>query len=432
MNLSEILTTTHASLLIPFDIGKSYVLRPTAGTCIEDEWKQAFTGFPSWDWAQFPETFRNPLGCLARLKLYPWEPGDHSLGDCRALQDVQNACEGLKQNFFSTVPWAKAETAKITAFLFPLGIGVLVAQLDLKRASRGAAIEHYSKRDEIKESLGSLIVGCSDYYAFCLKEAATRKTGKPPRVSLTRLDVDRVVGIKESAFLFPLFFAEDHDYDFMTAGYQNRLGGNGLRHTYDGAEIYVAWTEAYIKKYSRKAKMAVERNFVIALASWFALFAMDRFAVSRSQEAFADPRTLQAKRIRMMRLVHMDVANASHPIRWTAVEKDLLLLDKLHLVWDSKRLWQNVEGRAALLESHYTALEAEESESRAGRLTLLGLLIAGITTTSVIADLASLAKEGWFFDHGFSITLSVLLLLILAGVGVYARHRASKSPSPEG
>ncbi|HEX7181524.1 MAG TPA: hypothetical protein VF756_06745 [Thermoanaerobaculia bacterium] len=447
-------TAAFVSLLVPFDTGQSYVFKPSSVASAESEWERAFDGFPHWGWEQFPDYFEKPLGCLARLNVRPQQPGMCSHGACTPLDDLVQAIAGLA-GLSSCVPWARADTTQVQALLFPFGVGVLVVRLDLAWVTREAVRSYRKYRPDIREALSLLVAGCSDYYSFCLKTAAARHPKGAASTLIKLRGVDRTEDIKESSFLYPVFFAEEYDYDKLVEDYKAANGGAGSRCPYDRAEVYAAWTEAYAKGHSAESRLAVETSFVIALASWYTLFAMDRLALSRSQEAFvesmASRRLLKAKEIRMMRLVHMDVANASHPLRWTTREKDLLLLEKIHEVWATERLWQNVAERTSLLESHYVAFETEEDEERSSKLTRLGLLIAGIATTSVVADLIDLAQkpsamppagrfEGWLSTHGFAVALAFLLLLVAVALGVWifeklprrARTTSSRRAAPKG
>lgn len=423
------------SLLIPFDIGQTYVFKPASVDRIENQWQQAFCGFPHWGWDQFPATFEKPLGCLARLDVCPLRVVQHSLGECKALRGLEQAANEIRSSFESLVPWAAPETLQITALFFPFGIGVLVVQLDLQWAAVSVVDKFRLDRNAIMASLKPLIAGCGDYYIFCLMQVATRKRKEGSGFLIKAQGVDRTERVKESAFLFPVFFVESRSYGRMVAGYPRENGGKGSRCAYDGAELFVAWTEAYAKNASVRSREYIVIDFVASLVSWYALSAMDRFAFSRSQEAFAVPatghRSMQASEIRMMRLVYMDAINASNPVQWTTREKDLLLLERIHRVWGSSRLW-NIEGRTALLESHYKAFETEEAEMRSGRLTRLALFVAIIAVTSVVADVAGLASEGtglegWLFRNRFQVTLSVFLGMIFLGlIGLVWQKRSKR------
>jgi hypothetical protein len=190
-----------------------------------------------------------------------------------------------------------------------------------------------------------------------------------------------------------------------------------VTHYYNEAEVYVGWTKTFVRKHSA-SKRDIEYDFIIADASWYSLIVMDWLASLYLLDAFVGiasgkPR-LKDKESRTIRLTYMDAANAAHPIRWTTKGQDLWLLEHIHRSWSSERWWANIQERTQLLSSYYNELDAESSQRREWRLTLVGGIIAAMTLTSAITDLFSLERDGklWQVVVALGITAIVIVLTL--------------------
>ena len=375
------------SLLFPFDIGGTYVLEgPAIGTALEMEevdqqWQKAL---PGWNVTQFPPPYEKPLGWVARLVL---DPSKSSL-----LADAIKATPGI-------IGDGSIQAEIIT---FTAGIGLLRVFAELSEPASAVHEKLSSPQITVAGKYTQVIQSTIDSYVKCLDTPTRKFRGRSARktaVMRRRLpNLDRTSRVRRAPFCYPLFFVASRDqYGGITSGLKRSGDTRTTERSYGDSRVYVGWAASVIHLAEGAQTEDIERNFVIALASWYGMVVMNHLVTLRSQETFVDlaksERRLRARDIRAVRLAYMEAANASQPIRWTTRQRDLLLLDEIHKAWSSSRLWAIIEQRSRLLMAHYEQLEAEAGDQRTAALTILVVMLASTTLASVVADVLGLIPD---------------------------------------
>ena len=411
------------SLLIPLNVGKTYTFRARVAEKpppedvneeIARQWGEVFRDRQAWDLEQFPREFSKPLGWIARRRIDSADP------------ELQRALEQTS--------WIEPGTATAEIVFFPVGVGVLVLRARLHCDTAEGLAEHRSpeKRHRFRKDFAPLLNRGAEAYRGELGTAAKKPEEERTVYELPAVHVGQPVPIREARYSFPLVFTSQDDYEKLRALDVQEAGRSIAEHTYsDGrhsARIHVGWAEAYATGESEDLRQAIETDFVIALASWYALALMNRLVSLYLLEVFTDlsakrPR-IRKKQSRIIRLTYMDAANASHPVRWTTRHRDLLLLECIHATWSSGRWWENVEERTGLLALHHDQLEDEESERRNSWLAFFGIAIACLTLASATADVLHL----YFEDHLYSVATSLGIPVVVGFVlwRVWRRFRPAE------
>jgi hypothetical protein len=201
-------------------------------------------------------------------------------------------------------------------------------------------------------------------------------------------------------------------------GSQYERQSSEARIPYRDAEVYIDWSESLVKVPQEQAasgaegtepkivtkedRQRIETNFVIALASWLALFFMNKNSSLFLFEAFVGMSTGKplstADTVHKRNMAYKDVADASLPIRWTTGRKDLYLLEAIHRNWSSERWRRTIEERMKLLNLHYERLEEERREEGTSRIARFGLILTIAALASAVASVIALIyndTEAW-------------------------------------
>jgi hypothetical protein len=191
-------------------------------------------------------------------------------------------------------------------------------------------------------------------------------------------------------------------------GSQYERQSSEARVPYRHAEVYVDWSESLVKVrprsdgeagdkprfVSEEDRLGIETNFVVALASWLALFFMNKNSSFFLFEAFlgmvTDKPQSTANTVHERNMAYKDVADASLPIRWTTGRKDLYLLEAIHHNWSSERWRRTIEERMKLLNLHYERLEEEQKGESARRISLFGFILTVAAMASAAAGVIAL------------------------------------------
>ena len=386
-------------LLTVFGIGPSYLFNAVRGKTktAEDCWREIFGKSEFWNFEHFNQ-YDKPLGETATLA---FKQATHS--DASAIiENLKIAC--------ATDLLADVDTNHIETSFFTTGVAVLAVRLipkDLENTHQLMALIHEEEKlKAIRDELQKIIECSRSLYLDVLEKAAsdTRPCSKKGW-SLNRFkEVDRENWRPKSRHSYPLFFAGDDAYQTridsilqqVSSGLARRRQSDSARVSYQGSEIYVDWSEALVKS-GEKSERLIENNFIIALASWFALILMNKnssFFLFEALVGIVEKKHLtNATALRQRNMAYKDVSDASLPIRWTTRRRDLFLLETIHRNWSSKRWRDNIEERMKLVALHYQSLE-DESNERSGRmLALAATLLALFTLSSAIADVMGLAEN---------------------------------------
>lgn len=381
-----------------FGIGRSYLFKATGKKKAEAYWQELFTGFEGWSFDQL-ENYDKPLGESAILafnaKTHP--QAEMAIGELeRALQDdlsSQLETTSIQVCFFTT------GVAVMSMRLFPQNLGAPLDYLD--------NIQSDSKLERPRLSLRKIINCATQNYLTVIEKAEKDKRSQAGRGwSVKRYrEVDRVDWKPKARHSFPLFFVTENLYLQRTASILQQVPSESSRslqsdHSrvpYQGAEIYVDWSEALVKN-ARSNRKLIERNFIIAFASWFALVLMDKnsslFLFEAHWGMIEKKHRSSAAAVHQRHMAYKDVSDASLPIRWTKLRRDLFLLETIHANWSSERWRNNIEERMKLLSLHYKSLEDDRNERATRRLGFIAAFLALVTLSSAIADVINLAEKG--------------------------------------
>jgi hypothetical protein len=374
------------SLLFPFDVGGTYVVESPAVEREEmnQQWRRVL---PEWNIRQFPSPYEKPLGWIATRAL------DRSKSP--VLDSAIKAMPGIRVD----------ASVQAEIIIFTVGIGLLRVHAELSEPA--SAVHDALLRPDvtfwgsynpvISDTIDAYVKGLETATRACCGRGASKTAVVPRRIP----QLDRTSRVRRTPFVYPLLFvANEDDYkatrprDPKKRESVESADAKAEDRSYGDSKICVGWAASAIHLAATTPAEDIERNFVIALASWYGMVVMNHLVTLRSQERFVDlakgERRLRAQDVRAVRLAYMEAANASHPIRWTTRQRDLLLLDEIHNAWSSPRLWDIIEHRSRLLAAHYGQLEAEAGEQRTTALTILGVMLASTTLASVVADVIGL------------------------------------------
>lgn len=410
-----------ASLIIPFDTGNTYIFRAEstkqakvahpAGEVlsVDAQWSDIFAtirgGEPDWDCcAQFSaDLFHKPLSWSVTL---PVNTG-------AAAAELRSIFHGIG-----------IRRADMRVILFPLGISALVIRLKLHDATSSTDWDHFwtMLEDPARQYCETLMRHAAGRYETCMKAAAER--GRNVR----RLGpVARSRGTYNPQFMTAVFY---------TSAAPKAAEDNAIYTsvTYPGGVLVrIGWTRTFVSGGTRNERGAIETDHIIATISWFALAVMNRMSsLHLLDSVFAmGERNTRVPRIeaRAIRLTYMEGANASHPIRWTLHEPDLLLLEAIHRRWSTGRWWNNVDERTDLLSVHYDQLEADADERRSFKLSLVAAAFACTALVSAVADLLQIASPAESFPKvqvAIGVPAIVTILLWLWYTLSERKHKASE------
>lgn len=432
-------STPSVLLLVPFDTGRSYFFRARGDSDVYWQWAEVFgrnSADEEWDLTQFPKRFRKPLNWTATLCIDPATCPDRLKLPVKALQ--------------RTIPGKIVD--KIRVVFFPLGLAIMVIRAELTGAIEEAVEDYRGVRNNLKPICCTIVNYCAGRYIDRMKSAVIREQAlrstfwnkEDNRRVLFLKFLKRTTRIKNIEYLFPVFSVGS-----SPIGMLRRSGPDEAPIAYDKALVYVGWNRAFIRHHDLKPiesvalQEAIEVNFVIALVSWYSLVMMDQLASLTALNTMfgeagstAGPEKVDSG---TLRLAFMEAANASHPIRWTTHNRDLVLLEQIHKRWSSERWWKNVNRRTQLLALHHQEIEAEGGAQRSFLFAIFGSIIGSFTLASAIADVLHLwagksvadlpkwvIRYPWFLDLGRYVLrydwLLVIAIPVALGVFLFVRY----------
>ncbi len=469
---------SEVTLFIGFGIGNSYIFyvgddaRDGAQADSEKKvtqkyWEEVFAGQNQewWSCEQF-KNYDKPLGWAVTL----------NVEGC-ASEKLAAAREKFLESL-ATNHQAEAVAGSLKAVFFTPGVAVLSARL--LAADR---LSYEALKKEPDEARRNMLAACRDLYNDCLKNAIKRNAEargqdgeekKPPEWTLELFDaVDKTHWGPPTGSAYPVYFYDKTTYAKTTEALLSQAAGtdavrmrqaDDARVSYSGSEVYVDWSETFVRAHGGGAaadaeqaatvREEIETAFTIGMASWFALYLMNKLASIYLLQTFvhtnADGEQSMTDAIHKKSMAYMDVANAAHPIRWTDRRRDLYLLETIHRNWSSDRWWKNIEQRMALLSLHYKRLEdqrrqladeqrreadeqrrvAEEQrrtveeqrqeverrqEANTRRLTHVATALACGTFVSIVADATNLYKTQGLVVLVCALVVAIILVtLVLA------------------
>ena len=388
-----------ATLFTAFGTGRSYLfhVEKRARARVQECWEEVFSGQPGWSFEKL-KNYDKPLGETAIFTLNE----ENCLKAASPLEELRKACE-------STLS-AELDGERIEVIFFTTGVAILMLRMRPKDPADVRFFDRLQDQSEIKEIrkwLNTIMGLCKDHYLYVLNKTEVRQgASEEKRWSLNRFKVvDREGWNPKEKFSYPLFFVDQDTYENriekilgQVAGskWQRKRQSDAAKVSYKGAEVYVDWSEALVTN-SVDNRELVERNFIIAFASWFALILMNKNSSIFLFQAFVgmikEKPQSTANAVHQRRMAYMDVADAVLPIRWTSRRSDLFLLETIHRNWSSQRWKENIEERMKLLAMHYNSLEDEQNERSGRYLSLIAIFITLFALASAIADVISLAEN---------------------------------------
>lgn len=231
---------------------------------------------------------------------------------------------------------------------------------------------------------------------------------------LERLDpLQRTHHTLETAYTYPVYFLNDRSH------VQSLVGSEQMdRVVYGHAESLTGWGQAVIRCGDVSTRDVIERDFIVALASWFALLVMNNRAthyIHQFIHALAagqrEPTAIEAQAIR---LAYIEASNQSLPIQWTSAEADLRLLESIHVSWSTNR-WRNaVDRKTNLLAAHCEQMKHDADGDREHLIIKFGAIIGAFTLCSAIADvMKELPEDSPLREKSLVFMIGIPLLCVL-------------------
>jgi hypothetical protein len=427
---------TDITVLVPFDIGESYVFKPPADVCERCIWKNIFRPVnhnesdteSKWSTERIGEAsafYREPFGPIARYR----PSSSATIEELTSLFRAEGKC------------FAGFDSLEV--IFFPRGVGILVLRAQVQELSGDWRKDVRRDREQLKEVLKPHIRAAQVSYRMVMDRAMAdeRFKGFVFAVNLPR----RRREISEVRFPYAIAFTagdcpKRKRYDPARAASLSHYRPlryryvNTIQTTKTTAEqeidvalsIDVGWVEATVYSGASAdwpyARVAVEDAFTVAMASWFSLVLMSSLVSRSIRDSFihlADNRQkLSDKEGQTIRFAFMDASNASRPVRWTFRERDILLLDRINEVWSTKRWWRSIEERAALLNARHNEVATERRRKAEKNLNILVIVLGTITALTAVRDIAdtfgALGEKG---KHaGWALVAMVVMVVLAAGI----------------
>jgi hypothetical protein len=437
-----------ASVIIGFDVGRTFIFYDESET-VCDHWAKIINNDPGWEVQQFKD-YNKPLGWIAKLSMNRCANLD-APGISEDQRRIPKLATALQTSFRATL---NPESLK-TIFFTP-GVGVMRFQVSFaKGVDVGSCLNDLSNRASravIRRDVEALIEHAVKSYTDCLD--AAEKQGLPIR-PFPAVDRQR----HGYPVFFVVSFVDKSTFDKRSQTFTNllaitneqrRIFDERSRIAYEGATVFIDWSEALVTGNRPDQIEQIETNFIIAMASWSALSLMERYS---SQDVFAasaqlagfTPKLFPKDKVYIRSMAYRDVSDASLPIRWTANSSDLHLLEAIHRNWSSDRLRQVIGERMQALSFHHQRTQNEQRQVFNDRQLLLnrrlnvfGIIIAVSTLASAAASLLSLRRtSGGYRDVVLSLIFPVLgvvafVIMLLWSKGSYDTDSVSASPAPRG
>jgi hypothetical protein len=439
-----------ASVVIGFDVGRTFIFydESTSSASVRDHWKRIFKGHSGWEVDQFDD-YNKPFGWIAKLSMNQC-PNLDPPGTPEEKQTIPKLKKAFEDSFRATLV---SESLK-TIFFTP-GVGVLRFQLSFAKGVDVASclndLSNKTNRADTRQLVNDLIGHAVKYYTDRLDEAGKQGSPIKPFRAVDRDKHGYPVFFVVSFVDEPVFKKRAQDLTDLLAitADQKHIFDERSRIAYEGATLFIDWSEALVTGNSLNQKEQIETNFIIAMASWSALSLMERYS---SQDVFAasaklagfTPKLFPKDEVYIRSMAYRDVSYASLPIRWTANSKDLHLLEAIHRNWSSDRLRQVIEERMQALSFHHQRIQNEQREVFSARqlllnqrLTVFGIIIAVATLASAAASLFNLGHASGSRDVLLSLIFPVLGVIAFLIILRWSKHShdagsVSASPTPRG
>ena len=420
-----------ASVIIGFGIGRTFIFYDPSEK-VSENWKRIFDNQPNWKHDQF-EDYNKPLGWTAKLLMNQCPNVDSKIIDALETAFLKSFGAELKRKSLETV-------------FFTPGVGVLRFELSFADGqditSRLNDLSNREKRREtIRPHLEALVEAAANAYTNRLDgEIKRAKDNKQESLIKPFPAVDREKPGHPVFFVVP--FVDQPTFDERTRAIrdllavtdeQKRILDERARVGYEGASVFVDWSEALVTGNRPEQKQQIETNFIIAMASWCSLSLMEHHSSKDTFDAFAQTvgaktKLLGANDVDIRAMAYRDISETSLPIRWTANSRDLYLLEAIHRNWSSDRLRRVIGERMQSLSLHHQRIQNEQKElfnARQGRLnqrlTAFALFVTISTLASAAASLITLYHTSGMRNVILSLALPVLVSLIF--LIIYLRSR---------
>ena len=371
--------SSEISAVIPLDLCTSYAFKASPPDCSDCAWKKVWHDKSDHRWEvdtaelgdsrpdQCKPHFRPAFGPIVRLKVRK---------------------EALPALLMPESKWVQfIETLHVVCFTRGIGVIILRGTSDNCSSAKNLHKRFEEGRESLKNDLLRLLQSVQIFYKAIMD---SDKSG-----AVYPLDIPgRRDAIDKTRFPYPIVFTTEEGWGEEPLCYRE------LTNTF----INVGWATSTVCTTADNLKVAqpvIEDTFVVGMASWFSLVVMNSAVSAFLQDSFIDMSQKRPKRSllteknhgRLIRLAFMEATNASRPVRWTFNASDMLLLDKIHEKWMTKRWWRNVEERTAVLAAHHSEVAAEKRTEAESNLAKVLLALAILTAVTGLHDLESALKE---------------------------------------
>ncbi len=430
------LPTSHSGLgyfhlLVPFDVGTTYVFSATGNP--EEEWKRFVevlgkqaggrekasgdrhrTGAPpapisgSWCFDPLPrDRFHSPFGYSVTLKF---------------------STSHLKDALSSLCFMQLDSSAQAT--IFPMGIGVLRVSASLKEDSGKAYQCMVKNRSRVKDLLKAPLGDISAQFTLAMAE--TMKVARPKNVRILH-ETKREPQFAN--FGYSVLFPQDSHSMPKTS----EKAGKFEYKTPEGAsaDVSIYWADAIVTGSDEQLGKAIVNGFFVAITCWYALNVMNRITTRKVNELMFGPRGKRkaelGRQARMLGISYFEAGSLSTPIHWAREDNDLRLLQAIHRRWCSDGWWTQVKERIATLTAYHEKLEDEATGLFERNIAILGALIALFVVPSAIKDVYDLEdhvqQPCWLLvslhahPQTFLFGIPIAIILLLVGYLLFGRKR---------
>jgi len=380
--------TTSITFLLPFDIGRSYILP------VNFDWAAKLETLPEDDDVrlsahQFPDDVRAPLGKPLRMEIVD--------GPARKAVD-----KAIKRT-----TWCR--DARVEVIFFPIGIAVLIVRAELG-VPTGEAWHCFKEWEK----------GAYASFAPIGELARDHFTSLATRLKLPEIkDTARTPKEYDYPWIYPLFFTDGSAKIDEAAHLECIKTAN--------VEVFVRWRSSQVESPPLSAGNAqatrhfVESFYIIASVVWEMLNVTDTLLDTRLQElahAQVTARVSALARMQSVRLLRAFCARAldgSHALRWTVDQDALKLLNAIHSAWDTGRWSGAVQNKLELLVLFYEQNEADLRERQNFALAAVALVIALVSTVSACSDILNVIDPSSEMIKGRLTRAGLMLSLPLLG-----------------
>jgi hypothetical protein len=412
-------TAFELSIVVPFDVGRSYVFKPSHRSASDEkrDWdslvssaNQGPDSSTSWIWTtdrlgEAPAFYREPLGPVARCRL--------KSGTTPTLTELAE-----KSAFYS-------HFGALEVVFFTRGIGVLLLRGTTRVVTaKDWRVIFHKDREHLKEALLTTAGDRRRAYLRFMDIAANKKRPIVFAIDLPnrRRELEKIRHPHVIAFTSEDVLPEEQRHRASTLSFKVPVGYRYISGETDLIlAVDVGWGESTVYKTppgSEDAQAAITEAFVTAMASWYSLVLMTSLVSNFLRNSFVDmankkPR-ISDRTGQTIRFMFMDTSTDSRPVRWAVRERDIILLDRIHTTWSTERWWRNVEERTTLLTAHHNEVAAGIRRQTDKRLGWLLIGLAAITSLSAVRDVADV----WNPSHFRILFMMLLMLLVVVLLGL--------------